>query len=234
MKYFFLVLVISGLPFMAKSQDSVTVESDDKWDNQLFFSNKAAWSKGNWRYTGEFQIRLFENTKKLNSYLMEGVASYMPNAKWEIIPDLRFTVTSTKDEVRPGLGVIYKQFWGAKFKNQLAHQMKYQADFVIGGKVKTGFRYIIFHNIVLNDKLIMSSAAGAFYRWSNDFTGVQFGRVMTGLGYSFDKQHLLSLSYFVGIENGGEQVSYIGGPLIQLVIRFSDDYKYVPAKYISF
>lgn len=216
------------------SQDSATTEPIDKWDNQLFISNKAAWSRGNWRYTGEFQIRLHENTRSFNSYLIEGVATYMPNAKWEIVPDLRFTVLTESTEIRPGIGLIYKQFWGDKHKNQLAHQMKYQADFVLGGEVKSGFRYILFHTIVLNEQFIIPSAAGLFYRWSDNFTGVQFGRAMTGIGYSFDKAHLLSLNYFVGFENQGDYQTFIGGPIIQLVIRFDDEYKYVPAKYISF
>lgn len=233
MKWLLCVLFF-GLGSILNAQDTATVEPVDKWDNQLFFSNKAAWSKGNWRYSGEFQIRLHENTKRLNSYLIEGVATYMPNAKWEIVPDLRFTVLENRNEFRPGLGAIYKQFWGSKFKNQLAHQMKYQADIEFGTEVRSGFRYILFHNIAFNDQLIMTSAAGVFYRWSDAFNGVQFGRAMTGLGYSFDKQHLLSLSYFVGFENSKQDVSYVGGPIVQLIIRFSDDYKYVPAKYISF
>ncbi len=226
--------IILGWGSSLYAQDSITVEPIDKWDNQLFFSNKAVWSKGNWRYSGEFQIRLYENTKRLNSYLMEGVATYMPNAKWEIVPDLRFTVQETRNELRPGIGAIYKQFFGSKFKNQLAHQMKYQADIEFGTELRSGFRYILFHNIAFNDQLIMTSAAGLFYRWSDAFNGVQFGRAMTGLGYSSDKQHLLSLSYFIGFENGKNDISYIGGPIVQLIIRFSDEYKYVPAKYISF
>lgn len=231
-KIFMLAIILTAfsvVPLFAQINDTI-----DEWDNQMFISNKVAWSKEQWRYTGEFQVRLENNTRDLQLYLVEGVATYMPNSKWEIVPDLRFSVYSNKVEIRPGFGVIRKQYWEKKHKNQLAHQMKYQADIETTGIVKHGFRYIVFHNVVLSEKFLISSALGGFYRWSDAFTGAQFARAMTGVGYSFDKQHIISLSYFVGAENRGDYTSFIGGPVVQLVIRFDDDYKYVPAKYISF
>lgn len=228
-KLILLFLLSYGVSVLAQRPDTIPA-----WDNQMFISNKLAWSKKNWRYTGEFQVRLDEDIRHLQAYLLEGVATYMPNAHWEIVPDFRFTVYPERVEVRPGLGAIYKQYWTKKNKNQLAHQMKYQVDFESTGIVKHGFRYIIFHNMAFNEKLALTSAFGGFYRWSNSFTGIQFARAMTGLAYSFDKQHIISLSYFAGMENYGDFQTYIGGPLIQLVIRFDDDYKYLPAKYISF
>lgn len=230
MKFIFLILYV-GLNSCLIAQANDTI---DEWDNQMYISNKVAWSKKQWRYTGEFQIRVDNDIRNLQLYLLEGVATYMPNKHWEIVPDLRFTVYPERLEIRPGLGAIYKQYWENKRKNQLAHQMKYQADIESSGNVKHGYRYILFHNIVLSDQFVLASAGGAFYRWSDTFTGVQFARAMTGIAYSFDKQHIISVSYFVGAENRGDYWSYIGGPIVQLVIRFNDDFKYVPAKYISF
>jgi len=223
------MIAYGTVPLSAQTNDTI-----DKWDNQMYISNKVAWSKEDWRYTGEFQIRTYQNTRELQQYFIEGVATYMPSEHWEVVPDLRVTVYPERFELRLGMGTIYKQYWEKKRKNQLAHQMKYQLDTENGGVFKHGFRYIVFHNAVLNDKFLISSAAGGFYRWSDSFTGLQFLRAMTGLGYSFDKQHIVSISYFVGAENRGDYWSYIGGPVIQLVIRFDDDFKYVPAKYISF
>ena len=225
-----------GLLFLGMSISSTAqTDSSDLWDNQMYLSNKVVWTKENWRYSGEFQVRLNNNTKSLDQYFLEGVATYMPSKHVEIVPDLRFTVHADKYEIRPGLGFIYKQYWGKEaHKSQLAHQFKYQMDLADGGVFRHGFRYIVFHNIVLSDKFLISSAAGGFYRWSEKFTGVQFARAMTGLAYSFDKKHIVSFSYFVGAENEGDYWGYIGGPIIQLVIRFDDEFKYIPAKYISF
>jgi len=38
------------------------------WDNQLFIGNKVATNKGQWRYSGELQIRLIENAKALDQW----------------------------------------------------------------------------------------------------------------------------------------------------------------------
>jgi len=229
------VLCIGMLFFGASVSGLAQTDTNDLWDSQMYLSNRFAWTKKNWRYSGEFQVRLNNNTKSLDQYFIEGVATFMPSKHWEIVPDLRFTVHPDKYEIRPGIGTIFKQYWGKEaHKNQLAHQFKYQMDLEDGGIFKHGFRYILFHNVVLNDKFLISSAAGGFYRWSDKFTGVQFGRAMSGLAFSFDKKHIVSISYFVGAENQGEYWSYIGGPIIQLVIRFDDNFKYVPAKYISF
>lgn len=52
--------------------------------------------------------------------------------------------------------------------------------------------------------------------------------------YVFNKQHALNLIYFVGAANLGDSWSYQGNFLVQLVINIVKDYKYLPAKYISF
>lgn len=236
-RYILVLIVILGNlgigPQVVNAQ-SAGVDTIDYWDNQMYLSNRFTWSKNSWRYTGEFQIRLHENNKVLDQYFIEGVASYMLNPKIEIIPDFRVTVKSLRYEFRPGLGFIYKQTWGENRLNQLAHQVKYQADFESPGDFKQGLRYILFHTVVINEQWLFSSAGGGMYRWSPDFNGLQFGRAMMGLAYSFDKKHIISFNYFVGAENQGDYWTYIGGPYLQLTIRFDDDFKYVPARYISF
>ena len=77
----FLWFLLVCLGSVLYGQDSTATDSVDQWDNQLFFSNKAAWSKGNWRYSGEFQIRLNDNTTQLNSYLIEGSGNVYAQCK---------------------------------------------------------------------------------------------------------------------------------------------------------
>ena len=43
----------------------------------------------------------------------------------EVVPDFRFTVTPTRVEYRPGIGVTYKNLFT---KSQLVHQVKWQYD----------------------------------------------------------------------------------------------------------
>lgn len=222
-----LSLCFNGL---AQSNDSTST-----WDNQLYIGNRYAWSVNNWRYTGEFQIRLDNNVAALQQYYFEGVASYMPNKNWEIIPDFRYTIHPDRNEFRPGFGVIYKTLWQKKLYNQLAHQLKWQADIESNGTFKHGVRYILFYNKgLIENKLGLTSGGGLFYRFSENFNGVQFVRGFLGLAYQFNDVHLLSFNYFVGGENRGTYWDYIGGPFITFVIRLDNNSKYVPAKYINF
>ena len=94
-----LIVVISN----AQSED------DSKtWDNQLYIGNKIANIKKDWRYSGELQVRLRDNMQYLDNWFLEGVATYMISEKWELVPDLRFSVKPSEVEFRPGFGVIYK------------------------------------------------------------------------------------------------------------------------------
>ena len=201
------------------------------WDNQFFISNKVAMNRSDWRYSGELQVRLKDDAKSLDVWYFEFVATYMVNKNWEIVPDLRFSIKPTKNEWRPGIGVIYKHY--PKEKIQFVHQVKYQADFE-PGETKHGLRYIFFFNYLIHEKFLPNAAAGVFYRWQNDFTGLQFIRVGVGLAYIINVQHSLNFSYFVGFTDTGETWVSQGIPLIQLIININKDYKYVPAKYISF
>lgn len=222
--------------FLAVSFNSKAQESDSSsWDNQLYLGNRYAWSNDNWRYTAEFQIRLEDNVNALQQYYFEGVATYMPNKHWELVPDFRYTLHTDRNEFRPGLGVIYKSLWTKNQTNQLAHQVKWQADIEGDGTFKHGVRYILFYNRgLIKDKLGLSSGGGGFYRMSEGFTGMQFIRAFLGLAYQFNDVHALSFNYFVGAENRGNYWDYIGGPFITFVIRLDNDSKFVPAKYINF
>jgi hypothetical protein len=210
-------------------------DSTNNWDNQLYLGNRYVWSNDNWRYSGEFQVRLENDIRQLQQYYLEGVATYMPNENWEIVPDFRFTVHPDRIEFRPGLGVIYKSLWGKKLPNQLAHQVKWQADIEGTGVFKHGIRYILFYNRgLIKEKLGLTSGGGFFYRMSEDFNGIQFVRAFLGLAYQFNDVHALSFNYFVGAENRATHWEYIGGPFVTFVIRLDNDSKYVPAKYINF
>ena len=231
-----IAVIISFIGFLALANSISAQENDtiDYWDNQLYIGNKIAYSKQQWRYSGEFQVRLQDNARNLQVYYFEGVATYMPNPHWEISPDFRYSIYPEKLEIRPGLGVIYKQFWEGKHKNQIAHQVKYQADIDNTGFLNNGARYILYHNVVINKKLLITSAAGGLYRWSPKFSGFSFFRVLTGVTLSATDQIAFNFSYFVGAENHVDHWSYIGVPFIQFIIRFDKDLKYVPARSISF
>jgi len=223
-----LMMLLFGLSVSA--QDSL----QDNYDHQLFVGNKVAWSKGSWRYSGELHIRLYHDTRDFNMYYLEGVATYMASEKLEIVPDMRFSVMSDRVEYRPGLGLIYKNLWWGNRLNQLVHQLKWQTDIEGDGTVKNAMRYVLFYNIVLNDKLIVQTAAGGLYRWSETLTGFQFFRGLIGGSYNFNKKNRLNFSYFVGYENRGDHWSFIGGPLLQFVVSLDNDSKYIPAKYFNF
>ncbi len=227
--FLFFILMMLGT-FESSAQDSL----QDNYDHQLFVGNKVAWTKGNWRYTGELQLRLYHDTRDFNMYYMEGVATYLASKNFEIVPDMRFSVMSERVEYRPGLGLIYKNLWLGNRLNQLVHQLKRQTDIEGDGTVKHALRYVLFYNVVLNDKLTMQVAGGGLYRWSAKLTNFQFFRGLIGGSYDFNKKTRLNFSYFVGYENRGDYWSFIGGPLLQFVVNIDNDTKYVPAKYFNF
>jgi len=77
-------------------------------------------------------------------------------------------------------------------------------------------------------------AAGAFYRWQDNFQGFQFIRFGPGLAYVFDGKHILNFNYLLSATNNGDSWSWAGIPVIQLIINITADYKYIPAKYFNF
>ena len=207
-------------------------ESTPKWDNQLFIGNKASWAlKQKWRVSGELQTRLKNDFKSLDRWFLEGQVNFLATRNWEFTLPLRYSIRSDENEFRPGLGFLYKMYGGEKF--QVAHQVMWQVD-IDPREGKHGLRYVAFLNYLANEKLIPNLAAGLFYRWQDDFTGLQFIRVGGGLTYVIDVKHTLNFSYFVGITDTGEEWVYQGIPFLQLVININRDFRYLPAKYINF
>jgi hypothetical protein len=86
----------------------------EKWDTQFFLGNKVAGVNGNWKYSGELQVRLKDNTHSLDRWFLEGVATYMPSKHWEIVPDYRLSIKPNSVEHRPGFGVLRKDLFGAE------------------------------------------------------------------------------------------------------------------------
>lgn len=224
--FFLLVILFLSTNAFAQSNDSIT-----NWDNQMYLGNKVSIASGNWRYTGEAQVRLKDNIKSLDNWYIEGVASYLMSEHFELVPDLRVTVKPHRTEYRPGFGIFYK-FNAKKF--QFVNQLKWQLDFGSDGTIENGLRYAIFTNRKLNDKLLSSFAGGIFYRWKEGFNGIQFIRFGPGLGFIIDDKHIFNFSYLLSMKNNGQSWEWAGIPVIQLSININKDYKYIPAKYISF
>ena len=211
-------------------------ESDiPAWDQQFFFGNRVSWGGENWKYSGELQVRLKDYGQSLDNWFLEGVASYMPSEKWEIVPDFRFSIHPEQVEYRPGIGVLRKDLFRTEKgrAHQFVNQFKYQTDFV-PGHVNSGLRYVLFYNYLASEKIILTGMGGVFYSWKEHFTGLEYIRGGVGAAYLFNMQHALNLIYFVGAGNLGNSWAYQGNFLLQLVINIDKDYKYVPAKYISF
>lgn len=231
------ILVFFSININAQYTDGGnTANNDDidKWDNQFLVGNKYTWSSGNWRYSGELHFRLKNDVKSLNQYYLEGVATYQPNNNWEIVPDLRATVFPDRYELRPGIGLIYKINWNRENLNQIVQQTKWQTDIKSTGYVSHAIRYMLFYNHVYNKKWMGHTAAGVLYRFSDAYNDVEFIRALVGVTYSFNDYNSIYLTYFVGAENRQTHYTFIGGPLIQFIIRFSKDHRYIPAEYMNF
>jgi hypothetical protein len=73
-KLCFLIII---LLYPLVSSDAQTAEQPSSWDNQLHVGNKIAAGKDDWRYSGEFQVRLKDNTQSLDNYFIEDIATYL-------------------------------------------------------------------------------------------------------------------------------------------------------------
>lgn len=225
------VLIFSGGTTAYTQSDS----DPQAWDQLFFFGNKVSWGQEKWKYSGELQIRLDDFGRSLDNWYLEGVASYMPTKHWEIVPDFRISVHPEGVEYRPGFGGLRKDLFRSENgkAHQIVNQLKYQVDFQ-PENINSGLRYVLFYNYVASEKLILSGMGGVFYSWKDHFTGIEYIRGGAGAAYVFNMQHAFNLIYFVGAANVGNSWAYQGNLLLQLVININKDYKYVPAKYISF
>ena len=211
---------------------SQTEEPVPNWDNKIYIGNKVAGISGNWRFSGELQVRLEDNMGALDNWFVEGIATYILFEKIEIVPDFRISIKPDNEiEYRPGMGFIYKI---NKTNYQFVNQIKWQIGINNKGNLENGLRYAIFTNRKISKKIILNFAFGAFYRWEKDWNGFQFIRFGPGVAYLINKQHTINFNYLISAENDSQMWHWGGIPLIQLVINFNKGYKYTPAKYISF
>ena len=219
-------LLMMALPASASAQ-----AEEDGFGQWLYTSMKVASAIGKWRVYGDFQLRLNENWREMEQWMVESGLTYMPNANWELTPDFRVTVRPSHIEYRPGAGVIFKispPTW------QIALQHKYQLDIESTGIAKHGFRQSLFVNHLVSNRVIASVLGGWFYRSEPDFTGVQFWRGGGGISYIFDPLHTVSLSYFLGWQNLGDRWITEGFAFVGFTFNIRTDWRYVPAQVISF
>jgi len=223
--------VLLLLLLMLTNNEAMAQSDIDKWDNQLFIGNKVSWGKDQWRLSGELQTRFKDNMQSMDRWFLEGSANYLISKKWELALPLRFTVKPESTEWRPGVGGLYKMY--PKENLQIVHQVQWQLD--IGpDEAQHGARYVAFVNYVKSKKFVPNFAAGVFYRWSEEFTGIQFLRYGFGLAWVIDVKHVLNFSYFIGSTNFGDHWTHQGIPFFQLVININKEFKYAPAKYYNF
>jgi hypothetical protein len=227
------MVCISIIVFLLLLTSSALAE--DNWDNQLYFSNRINGMKNNWRLSGDLQFRLNNDLQNLQSWYLEFAPSYMPHEKWEIVPDYRITVKPTLIEHRAGFGILRKDTFGNKDKilNQFVNKIKYQADFN-SDYFKNGVRYELFYTMIIKKKIIPNLGGGVYHSWSDNFTGVEFIRVGGGLGYALDQIHFINFMYFFGVKNNGIKQTYEGITMLQLVFNINRNYKFIPARYITF
>ncbi|MCK5735068.1 MAG: hypothetical protein KAH21_01270 [Spirochaetaceae bacterium] len=207
----------------------------DSVEGQIFSGIKISKPYESWRFSGEYQIRLEDNLRALDNHFLEFTGPYMPNHNWEIVPDFRMTMYPDRFEFRPGIGILYKFSWGKKiFIKQFINQLKWQTDFESTGVIKHGLRYALFYNQVLNKRFLFTSGAGVLYRWSDNFNGIQFIRMIAGLVYIFDSTHSLTMTPYLGLEDPTGNLTYTPGFVLVANIHLKGNSKYLPARYVTF
>ena len=230
---FFLVLFF---PNTVMCQETSEI---DRWDNWFIVGNKVVFGgKENIKHSHELQWRVNNNMRSLKEWFYEGVMTYTPNERWELVPDIRASVKPEEYDFRFGIGSVYKSNYltsNGKLNGQLVQQFKYQFDIDNKGNQRHGVRYVATYNRIVNDNLIISGLIGPFYRWSEDFNGIEFVRGGPVFTYIFDVAHTLAFAPLFGagnIEPNGWTYSFT--PMLTMLIRVNTDFKYVPAKYINF
>ena len=218
--------------FLLTSTISFSQDPDNtNWDNVMYASNKFASGFDHWRHTFEFQSRFNNDLGSLEQWQVEYVASYLYKKNWEIVPDIRFTKKPTRTELRPGLGIIYKNLYP---ESQIVHQLKYQYDLKGGVNDAHGLRYAIFYNKKVKEKLLLTTFAGALFEFGEDFDGFLGMRTGVSAAYIINHAHSVNIGYFYGLINDKtNNYNNIGIINLQLIININKDYKYLPAKYIA-
>ncbi|MGL1885411.1 MAG: DUF2490 domain-containing protein [Reichenbachiella sp.] len=223
--------------FLATSLSSYAQveEEPDNWDNIVYLTNKVSWGAEKWRQSLLYQSRYNQNFVNLEQWFFEYTATYLLSEHFELVPDFRYTRKPDRREIRPGLGIIYKNLFK---KAQLVHQLKWQYDFKGNNAVDShAMRYAIFYNYAFSEKFIGSLLAGGIYEWGEEFKGIWGVRVGPSLSYIISKQHLLNVGYLYGLVNTKEvptRWTNAGILTVSLNINIRKDFTYLPAKYINF
>jgi hypothetical protein len=217
----------------------INAQEIDRWDNWFLLGNKLVFGgQNNIKHSHELQWRVDNNMRSLNVWYYEGVFTYSPNAKWEVVPDFRASIKPDKTDFRFGFGLVRKNNMGnegSSVNQQLVQQLKYQLDIDGNGNVRHGVRFVATYNRIISEKFVVSGLIGPFYRWSEEFTGIEFVRGGPVFTYIFNTQHTLAFAPLFGAGNiKPDGWAYSFTPMVSLIIRINKDYKYVPAKYINF
>jgi hypothetical protein len=238
---------IFSILFLLCSNYGLFAQSDeiDRWDNWFLLGNKIVFGgQNNFKHSHEIQWRVKNDMHTLDQWYYEGVFTYSPNISWEIVPDFRAAVKPTKVDYRPALGIVHKSYLGKgenKYNTQLVQQLKYQWDIDSRGNSRHGVRLVLTYNKIVTENFIVSGLVGPFYRWSDQFTGIEFVRGGPIFTYIFDKVHTVGVAPLFGAGNLGDDAfgehqgwAWSFTPMVQIIIRVNKEYKYTPAKYINF
>lgn len=202
------------------------------WDNVMYAANKIATGSEKWRHSVEFQSRFNNDFGALEQWQVEYMASYLIKKRWEIVPDFRYTKKPSRNEFRPGLGVIFKNLFS---QSQIVHQFKYQYDIRTGGVNNShGLRYALYYNKKVAEKVLLTTFAGGLFEFGEDFNGFLGMRAGISAAYLFNEAHSFNLGYYYGLINDKtNNYGNIGIISLQLIINIRKDYKYMPAKIIT-
>ncbi|MDX8339046.1 DUF2490 domain-containing protein [Draconibacterium sp. IB214405] len=218
------LLITSQLHSMAQN-------STDKWDNELWTGARLVMGQSKWIYSVEYQTRFSQDMRQLDRWYLEGAARYLAGNHFEIVPDFRYSIRTSANECRFGTGVIYKtMFKRLRFINQF----KAQIDIPVGKSTSYGIRNIIYFNYLLNEKWTPYIGGGPLYRIGERYTGFEVIRFGGGFHYKIDPKHLVSLNYYVGSRDTGEEILWNGVLFIQFTFTLNKEFRYVPAKTIDF
>jgi len=226
-KYWITLFLFIILIYPLYSQETI----EDNWDNELWAGTKFSWGKNKLKYSGEFQSRFNKDYTQLENWYLEGALHFLMSPHIEIVADARNSVSPTGNSFRPGLAILAKAKKGKFF---FINQLKVQSDHVFTDKTSYALREIVYINYSINTKWMPFIGGGVFFRDSENFNGLQVIRAGAGVYYNYNPLHSVSFNYFVGQRNTGTSYTYSGIFLVQLTLRFSDEYIYMPARFINF
>ncbi len=226
-KYWITLSFIIVLIYPLYSQETI----EDNWDNELWVGIRFAWGKNKLKYSGEFQTRFNNDYKGLENWFLEGAVHYLMSPHIEIVADARNSVSLSGNSFRPGIAVLAK---ANKNKFYFINQLKFQSDNVFKDNISYALREIVYVNYAINTKWMPYIGGGVFFRDSENFKGLQVIRAGVGVYYNYNPLQTLSINYFVGQRNTGSGYTYSGIFLVQLTIKFSDKFIYMPARFINF